>query len=76
MRTTVEFDKDAAAAVDALRRETGVGVSDAVNQLIRRGLLVDTAREPFHQTTHLLGVRMDVSNIADALEILEGPANR
>jgi hypothetical protein len=39
MRTTVELDADTAQAVHALRREKGYRVSEAVNELIRRGML-------------------------------------
>jgi len=76
MRTTVEFDPDTAAAIDQIRRETGVGVSEAVNQLIRRGLLPREARPPFRQETHRLGLKIDVSNVAEALEVIEGPDAR
>jgi hypothetical protein len=72
MRTTVEFDDDTAKAVEELRRELGIGVSDAVNELIRRGLLPRTAVDPFRQRTRRLGLKIDVSNIAVALEDLEG----
>lgn len=76
MRTTVEFDDDTTAAIDRVRREAGVGVSDAVNQLIRRGLLVRTEQAPFRQPTRHLGLTLDVSNVAEALEILDGPMAR
>lgn len=76
MRTTVEFDDDAARAIDALRRERGIGVSEAVNELIRRALLPRPKPKPFRQQTKRLGVKIDVSNLADALETLEGPEAR
>ena len=76
MRTTVEFDVDAAAGIEALRREAGLGVSEAVNLLIRRGLMGGADRQPFHQATRHLGLKLDVSNVADVLEILEGPGAR
>ncbi len=75
MRTTVEFDPDTAKAVKALRAQ-GKGVSEAVNTLIRAGLLAEHSRPPFVQRTHPLGVRIDVSNVADALDLLEGPDAR
>lgn len=71
MRTTVEFDDDAAKAVDALRRERGLGVSEAVNTLIRQGLLPRPPVEPFRQISYPLGLRIDVANVAEALELLE-----
>jgi len=72
MRTTVEFDEDTGKAVEDLRRELGLGVSDAVNELIRRGLLPRSLATPFRQRTRRLGIKVDVSNIAVALEDLEG----
>lgn len=71
MRTTVEFDEDTAQAVAALRAESDLGVSEAVNELIRRGLLPRREQAVFVQPTAALGLRIDVSNIAEALEILE-----
>lgn len=76
MRTTVEFDDDTAAAVEQVRRESGLGVSEAVNELIRRGMLPRPPSAPFRQRTSALGIRIDVSNVAEALEILEGAEAR
>jgi hypothetical protein len=75
MRTTVEFDADTAQAIDALRRERGVGVSEAVNELIRRGLLPRPAGPAFQQRTARLGLHVDVSNVAEALEALDGASS-
>jgi hypothetical protein len=76
MRTTVEFDEDTAAAVERVRREQGLGVSEAVNRLIRQGLLPRESRRAFRQRTHDLGLKLDVSDIGEALEVLEGPEAR
>ncbi len=76
MRTTVEFDEDTGKAVEALRREKRIGVSEAVNELIRRGLLPRETTTTFRQRTRHLGLKIDVSNVAEALETLEGPASR
>lgn len=76
MRTTVEFEEDTAKALAQVRRQTGMGVSEAVNHLVRRGLLVEAEHEPFVQQTHSLGLRVDVSNVADAIDLLEGPQAR
>ena len=76
MRTTIQLDEDTSAAVERLRREEGMGVSEAVNELIRRGLLPRQEQRRFVQKTRDLGLKVDVSNIADAIEILEGPAAR
>jgi hypothetical protein len=76
MRTTVTFADDVAAAIERLRRERTVGMSEAVNELIRRGLAAGEGRQPFRQQTHPLALRIDVSNIGEALEELDGPAAR
>jgi hypothetical protein len=77
MRTTIELEDDTARAVDQLRRERGVGTSEAVNLLLRRGMLAAEADPaPFRQRTRDLGLRIDVSNVADALETLDGPTAR
>jgi len=76
MRTTIEFDDDTSAAIEQLRRQDGIGVSEAVNQLIRRGLLPREKQGRFTQKSYRLGLRIDVSNVADALEVLEGPEAR
>jgi metal-responsive CopG/Arc/MetJ family transcriptional regulator len=76
MRTTVSLDDDVTAAVDRLRRERGVGLSEAVNELIRRGLQAPRRRTVFRQRTTALGLRVDVSNVAEALDLLDGPAAR
>jgi hypothetical protein len=76
MRTTVEFDADTTKAIERLRRQQGLGVSEAVNELIRRGLMVQPARPAFRQATRALGIKIDVANVAEALEVLEGPTAR
>ena len=80
MRTTVNLDLDVAAALARLRRERGLGLSEALNELVRAGLATHgtTAEppEPFRQPTATLDLRIDVSNVADALEQLDGPAAR
>jgi hypothetical protein len=75
MRTTVELDRDTAQAVQALRKQ-GRGVSEAVNELIRRGMMAPRQEKPFVARPRRLGVRIDVSDIADALDLLEGPEAR
>jgi hypothetical protein len=75
MRTTVELDRDTAQAVQALRKQ-GRGVSEAVNELIRRGMMAPRQEKPFVARPRRLGVRIDISNVADALDLLEGPEAR
>jgi Arc/MetJ family transcription regulator len=76
VRTTLSLDDDVAAAVQRLREERHIGLSDAVNELIRAGLTAPAKREPFRQRTADLGLRVDVSDVADALEHLDGPEAR
>lgn len=76
MRTTVELDPDTAQAVQELRRAHGTGTSAAVNELIRRGLLIEHAPKPFTPRTRSMGILIDVSNVADALDLLDGPDAR
>lgn len=73
MRTTVSLDDDVAAALERLRREQGLGLSEAVNQLIRNGLSQTGRRPRVRLEADDLGLRIDVSNVAEALELSEGP---
>jgi hypothetical protein len=76
VRTTLSLDDDVAAAVQRLREERHIGLSDAVNELIRAGLAAPAQRATFRQQTANLGLRIDVSSVADALEHLDGPEAR
>ena len=71
------FDDDVAAAIERLRRERSIGLSRAVNELIRGGLSAGPApRVAFRQRSRDVGFRVDVTDVAEALEILDGPAAR
>jgi metal-responsive CopG/Arc/MetJ family transcriptional regulator len=76
MRTTVNLDDDVASAVDRLRRERSLGLSEAVNELIRASLATRPSRRPFRQRSQPMGLVIDVSNIGEAIEQLDGPATR
>ena len=77
MRTTVALDDDVVAAVDRLRRERGLGLSEAVNELARRGMTpAKPGRARFRQRTRNLGAGIDVRNVAEAIEQLDGPRRR
>lgn len=76
MRTTVTLDDDVAAAVERVRKERSLGLSEAINELVRVGLATKPARSRFRQHSSPLGLRIDVSNVAEALELLEGPGAR
>ena len=73
MRTTLNLADDVATAVEKLRRDRSIGMSEAVNELVRAGLTAERRKPPFQQSSHDLGRGIDVSNIADALETLDGP---
>jgi hypothetical protein len=76
MRTTVSLDDDVAAAVQRMRAERNIGLSEAVNELARAGLSVPLQRTRFIQRTFPMASRIDVTNIGDALEHLEGSFHR
>jgi hypothetical protein len=76
MRTTLTLADDVAAAVEKVRRERSIGLSEAINDLVRAGLVQRRPSTPFKQKTHNLGSGIDYSNVADAIETLDGPATR
>jgi len=76
VRTTITLADDVAAAVERLRRERSIGLSEAVNDLVRAGLTGQRRGTPFRQKAHDLGRGIDFSNVADAIETLDGPAAR
>lgn len=77
MRTTVTFASDVAAAVARLQRERGRGVSDAVNELIRRGLANPDSRKRFRQKANAMGEPLlPLNDVAGLLDVLDGPASR
>ena len=71
VRSTITLDADTAAAVERLQRQRGVGPSAAVNELIRKGLTDSGSVRPYvHETAHL-GLRVDITNIGDVLDMLD-----
>lgn len=76
MRTTVTLDDDVVAAVNHVMRERSLRLSQAVNELIRAGLSVRRARRQFKQRSSRIGLRIDVRNVAEALDVLEGHGRR
>lgn len=72
MRTTVTLADDVAAEVERLRRQEGVGTSEAVNLLARRGLAKQERGRPgYVHRTAPVGLRVDVVDVAAALELLD-----
>ncbi len=72
MRTTVRLDDDVLAAADRLRRERHIGLGEAINELARAGLRErPVSGQAFQQRTADLGVQVDISNVAEVLELLD-----
>jgi hypothetical protein len=76
MRTTVTLDDDVAVAVARVQRDENIGVSAAVNRLIRQALTREPARSRFVQQTSSGHARIDVSNVAEALDLLDDATAR
>lgn len=76
MRTTITFEDDTAAGIEQLRRERGIGVSAAVNELVRRGLLRREPVRPFVQETSSGYPLIDLTNYGEVLELIEGPDHK
>ena len=67
---------DVAAAVEQLRRERSIGMSEAVNALVRAGLIKqDRPVASFRQKSHDLGRGIQFDNVAGTLETLDGPSS-
>jgi len=77
MRTTVNLDDDVAAGIKSLRRERGVGLSEALNELARAGLVGRArAAAPVRLSTRSMQLRLDVTNVAEALDAAEQALDR
>lgn len=72
MRTTIDLADDVAAAVEKARRERGLGLSEAVNDLVRAGLLPRERRSPIDPPSYEMGpARIDYTNIGEVLDMLD-----
>jgi predicted transcriptional regulator len=76
VRTTITLADDVVAAVEKLRRERSIGLSEAINDLVRAGLVERRKAPAFRQRAHDLGDGIDFSNVAEAIETLDGPSAR
>jgi hypothetical protein len=74
MRLRIELPDDVVAAVEKVGRERGLGLSETVSALVQRGLMAESMTRGFSERTHNLGPGVDVSNVAEAIELLDGPA--
>jgi hypothetical protein len=71
MRTTVNLDADVQAEVARLQREQGLGLSEAVNTLARRGTSARRVDIAYTPVTFEMGLLIDVTNTQRALELLD-----
>lgn len=72
MRTTVNLTPDVEAEVARLRREEGLGTSEAIVLLARRGMHRAKAPHSFTQRSTRLGALVDIGNIGEVLDLLDG----
>lgn len=71
MRTTVVIDADVAAEIERLRRE-GLGISEALNLLGRRGISAGSSVRPkYRHRTAPVGLNMEVTDVADVLDLFD-----
>lgn len=72
------LDDDVARAVEALRRERGLGLSAALNALARQGLSSGSqGGAPFTQRVTPMGPpRIPLDDIGAALDLIEGETRR
>jgi hypothetical protein len=73
---SITLADDVVAAVEKLRRERSIGLSEAINDLVRAGLIERRKVVPFRQEAHDLGHGIDFSNVVEAIETLDGPSAR
>lgn len=63
---------EVAAEVQRLRREKGMGPSEAINSLARLGMTHQESRKQVYEHhTAKLGLKVDVHDVASVLELLE-----
>jgi hypothetical protein len=65
------LDPDVEDAVDRMRKESGMGLSETVNALARRGAICTRADYTSRPVSFDIGVTDDVSNIGGVLEVLD-----
>ncbi|HSN90839.1 MAG TPA: hypothetical protein VLS93_06395 [Anaeromyxobacteraceae bacterium] len=74
MRTTLTLDDDVAAMLERVRRSKRLGIKEAVNEAMRRGLALmaqpAAAKGPPYRTPSVSLGRCLVSSIDDVAEVL------
>lgn len=82
MRTTLTLDPDVEAMLEAHRRRHRLGLKEAVNEALRRGLRAESeaprSRKPFktRAVSHGRALIPNVDDIGGVLEHLEGSFHR
>ena len=71
MRTTITLADDVAAGIEQARRERGLGLSEAVNDLVRAGLMNHGSKQRVESPAYDMGIGFDVRNIGEAIEAIE-----
>lgn len=62
---------DVAVAVKRLRRSEDIGVSEAVNRLVREGLTKPEASAQYEHESYDIGLKIDVADIGEVLAVLD-----
>ena len=79
VRTTITLDDDVAALVEERRRQGRVSLKRVINDALRDGLMHKKARPSAFKTSVVPGGRLligTLDNIAQALDVAEGPARK
>lgn len=82
MRTTLTLDDDLAAKAKALARQQDRPLKQVINEALRTGLSTldqpPAGRKPFRTRPMKLGLRpgLDLDNIGELLDQVEGPAHK
>lgn len=71
MRTTVTLADDVAAAVEQFKRSEGIGVSEAINRLVREGLAKPYTPSQYVHQSYDMGMKVDVTNIGEVIGLLD-----
>ncbi len=71
MRTTITLADDVYAEMERLRRTEGLGPSEALNMLARRGMATRSPRVDYVHLPRELGIQVDVMNIGEVLDLLD-----
>jgi len=81
MRTTVTLEDDVAAQLEREMRKSGKGFKRTINDALRAGFAARksaAATTPFVVEARALGIHpgLDYANVAELLEVAEGPEHR